>query len=51
MNQKNKAPKKLEDYEPGATKEEVHRALKLVALNKNQNKKKPQKPISQSEQA
>jgi hypothetical protein len=45
MKQKDKTPKNLEDYEPGATKKQVHNALRKVALFKP---KKNQKSTSQS---
>lgn len=41
---------KLEDYEPGASREEVHSALRLVT-KPTEKTKKPQKPTSQSGQA
>lgn len=44
-------PRKLEDCEPGATREEVHNALRLVAQHTENSKKKSQKSTSQSEQA
>ena len=43
--------KRLEDYEPGASREEVHQALRLVAKQAQKDNKKPQKPNEQSEQA
>jgi len=43
----NKTPKELEDYEPGASKEQVFKSLRKVA----EAKKKPEKTDSPPEQA